>query len=273
MVYPANGRSHHPTKVFNPSYVLFKLGLLFYTIGSSMRISFRVYPKIMVLGKEVNIKEIDYEFYCLKVSLGCCALSLMLSRLSWVELNCPFFRDNDIAFVLNEPSVTDERFGEVVDVEPKACGANLPMTEVNKEEYTELVAHRIAGHMKEQFRAFVKGLGDVLLLDLLHVFDEHGLELLIGGVTEIDMDDWTYFTDYRRYEKAGRVTRVVEQFWACLRSPMERGVTVRFTTGTSRVPVNGVGFKGLQGGDSPRWFMIAKSGDPWIEEPHLHQPP
>ena len=95
------------------------------------------------------------------------------------------------------------------------------------------------------------------------MFDEHGLELPIGGM-EVDMD-WTYFTDYRRYEKTGRV---IERFWACLRSPMERSVTVGFTTGTSRVAVNSNGLKGLKGSDSPRWFMIAKSGDPWGEEPH-----
>jgi len=92
----------------------------------------------------------------------------------------------------------------------------------------------------------MEGLGDVLPLDLLRVFDEHGLELLIGGMTKIDMDDWTCFTDYRRYEKTGRV---IERFCQCLRSPMER--SVRFTTGTSRVAVNGNGFKGLQGSDSP----------------------
>ncbi|KAH8984547.1 hypothetical protein EDB86DRAFT_141768 [Lactarius hatsudake] len=61
-------------------------------------------------------------------------------------------------------------------------------TEANKEEYVNLVvAHRITG----QFHAFMKGLGDVLPLDLLRVFDEHELELLIGGMMEIDMDDWT----------------------------------------------------------------------------------
>ena len=106
---------------------------LFYTIGSSMRISSRVFPKTMVLGKEVNTKDLDYEFYSSKVSLGYCALSLMLLRLSWVELNCPSFRDNDIAFVLEESSVTEDRLGEVVNVEPEGGGANLPMTEVNEE--------------------------------------------------------------------------------------------------------------------------------------------
>ena len=58
------------------------------------------------------------------------------------------------------------------------------------------------------------------------------------------------FTDYRRYEKTGRV---IEWFWACLRSwPAAR--LLQFTTGTSRMPVNT--FKDLQGSDSPRRFTI-----------------
>ena len=34
-----------------------------------------------------------------------------------------------------------------------------------------------------------RGLGGVLPLDLLRVFDKNELELLIGGMTEIDKDD------------------------------------------------------------------------------------
>ena len=105
----------------------------------------------------------------------------------------------------------------------------------------------------------MEGLGDALLLDLLRMFDDYDLELLIGGMTEIDMDDWTRFTDYRGYEKTDRV---IEWFWACLRSwPAERKARLlQFTTGTSRVPVNGS--KDLQGSDGPRRFTIEKSGDP-----------
>jgi len=157
-------------------------------------------------------------------------------------------------------SVTEDRFGELVIVELKPGGADIPVTDANKEEYVEhVVSHRIAGRIAEQFRAFLEGLGDVLPLDLLRVFDEHELELLIGGMTEIDMDDWTRFTDYRGYEKTDRV---IEWFWTCLRSwPTERKARLlQFTTGTSRVPVNG--FKDLQGSDGPRRFTIEKSGDP-----------
>ena len=60
----------------------------------------------------------------------------------------------------------------------------------------------------------------MLLLDLLHVFDDHELELLTGAMTEIDMDAWTRLTDYGGYEKTDRV---IEWFWACLRSwPADR---------------------------------------------------
>lgn len=72
-------------------------------------------------------------------------------------------------------------------------------------------------------------------------------------------DDWTKFTDYRGYEKTDQV---IEWFWQCIRSwPAERkSRLLQFTTGTSRVPVNG--FKDLQGSDGPRRFTIEKSGDP-----------
>ncbi len=54
--------------------------------------------------------------------------------------------------------------------------------------------------------------GDLLPLDLLRAFGEHELELLIGGMTEITMGDWTQFTNYHGYEKADRM---IEWFWAC----------------------------------------------------------
>jgi E3 ubiquitin-protein ligase NEDD4 len=103
-------------------------------------------------------------------------------------------------------SVVEDRFGEHVIVELRPGGASQDMTETNKEQYIDLiVAHRITGRITAQFRAFMEGLGNVLPLDLLHVFDEHELELLIGSMTEINMDDWTRFTDYRGYEKTDRV--------------------------------------------------------------------
>jgi hypothetical protein len=50
--------------------------------------------------------------------------------------------------------------------------------------------------------------------DLVNVFDERELELLIGGIAEMDVDDWKKHTDYRGYTESDDV---VQWFWkVCL---------------------------------------------------------
>ncbi|EEB95035.1 hypothetical protein MPER_06057, partial [Moniliophthora perniciosa FA553] len=161
--------------------------------------------------------------------------------------------ENDITDVLDETfTTTEDRFGELVTIDLKPGGADIPVTEENKKEYVNaIVEYRISKRVKDQFDSFMEGLLELIPADLLAVFDERELELLIGGMSEIDMDDWSKFTDYRGYEKTDQV---IEWFWQCIRSwPAERkSRLLQFTTGTSRVPVNG--FKDLQGSDGPRRF-------------------
>jgi E3 ubiquitin-protein ligase NEDD4 len=169
--------------------------------------------------------------------------------------------ENDITDILEETfAVTEERFGAIVNVELKPGGEDITVTEENKKEYVEaVVAYRISRRVKEQFDNFMEGLLELIPRELLNVFDERELELLIVGMSEIDMDDWSKYTDYRGYEKTDKV---IEWFWQCIRSwpPEKKARLLQFTTGTSRVPVNG--FKDLQGSDGPRRFTIEKSGDP-----------
>ncbi|KAF9466383.1 HECT-domain-containing protein [Collybia nuda] len=169
--------------------------------------------------------------------------------------------ENDITDVIDETFTTvEERFGEMVTIELKPGGADVPVTEENKKEYVEhVVDYRISKRVKEQFEAFMSGFSELIPQDLITVFDERELELLIGGMSEIDVDDWTKFTDYRGYEMHDEV---IQWFWKCVRSwpPERKSRLLQFATGTSRIPVNG--FKDLQGSDGPRRFTIEKSGDP-----------
>ncbi|PSS22678.1 hypothetical protein PHLCEN_2v3044, partial [Hermanssonia centrifuga] len=169
--------------------------------------------------------------------------------------------ENDITDVIDETfTTTEERFGEMVTVELKPGGAEVPVTEDNKKEYVNcVVEYRISRRVKEQFEAFMSGFSELIPQDLINVFDERELELLIGGMSEIDVDDWAKFTDYRGYEVNDDV---VQWFWKCVRSwpPERKSRLLQFATGTSRIPVNG--FKDLQGSDGPRRFTIEKSGDP-----------
>ena len=94
--------------------------------------------------------------------------------------------------------------------------------------------------------------------ELITVFDERELELLIGGIADIDVDDWKKHTDYRGYTESDEV---VQNFWKTVRSwdGEQKSRLLQFTTGTSRIPVNG--FKDLQGSDGPRRFTIEKAGE------------
>lgn len=120
------------------------------------------------------------------------------------------------------------------------------------------------------------GFHELIPPDLVNVFDERELELLIGGLSDIDVDDWKKHTDYRGYTENDEV---IVNFWKVrfLRSPIfgnpadnwqcirswdaeQKSRLLQFATGTSRIPVNG--FKDLQGSDGPRRFTIEKAGEP-----------
>lgn len=118
---------------------------------------------------------------------------------------------------------------------------------------------KIKKRIEEQFDAFMSGFNELIPADLVNVFDERELELLIGGIADIDVEDWKKHTDYRGYQEQDEV---IQNFWKIVRTwdAEQKSRLLQFTTGTSRIPVNG--FKDLQGSDGPRRFTVEKSGDP-----------
>ena len=169
--------------------------------------------------------------------------------------------DNDITDILDLTfSTEEEKFGERVEVDLKPNGKDIEVTEDNKQEYVELITEwRISKRVEEQFRAFIDGFNELIPQDLVNVFDERELELLIGGLAEIDVEDWKKHTDYRGYQESDQV---IQWFWKCINEwdSEQKARLLQFTTGTSRIPVNG--FKDLQGSDGPRRFTIEKAGEP-----------
>lgn len=142
----------------------------------------------MILGKTmtlVDLESVDAELHRSLVWM----LYVYHPFLSIHALTHDPNRDNDITDVLDETfSRTEERFGEHVTVELKPGGEGIDVTEANKKEYVDLVvSHRISARVKEQFDAFMEGLLELIPHDMLTLFDEKELELLIGGMNEIDM--------------------------------------------------------------------------------------
>ncbi|KAM7199369.1 hypothetical protein V8F20_005764 [Naviculisporaceae sp. PSN 640] len=195
----------------------------------------------MVLGKSVQLADmegVDADFH---------------RSLQWML-------DNDITGVLDQTfSTEDERFGVITVEDLIPNGRNIEVTNENKKEYVDLmVKWRIEKRIAEQFQAFKEGFHELIPHDLINVFDERELELLIGGIAEIDVDDWKKHTDYRGYTESDEV---IQFFWQTVRSwdGEQKSRLLQFTTGTSRIPVNG--FKDLQGSDGPRRFTIEKAGE------------
>ena len=196
----------------------------------------------MVLGKMVvlaDMEGVDADFH---------------RSLQWIL-------DNDISGGILEQtfSTEDERFGVLTVEDLVPGGRDIEVTNENKKEYVDLmVKWRIEKRIAEQFQSFKEGFNELIPQDLINVFDERELELLIGGIAEIDVDDWKKHTDYRGYTESDEV---IQFFWQTVRSwdGEQKSRLLQFTTGTSRIPVNG--FKDLQGSDGPRRFTIEKAGD------------
>lgn len=196
----------------------------------------------MILGKSVvlaDMEGVDADFH---------------RSLQWML-------DNDISGGILEQtfSTEDERFGVITVEDLIPGGRDIDVTNDNKKEYVDLmVKWRIEKRIAEQFHAFREGFHELIPHDLINVFDERELELLIGGIAEIDVDDWKKHTDYRGYTESDEV---IQNFWQTVRGwdGEQKSRLLQFTTGTSRIPVNG--FKDLQGSDGPRRFTIEKAGE------------
>ena len=81
----------------------------------------------------------------------------------------------------------------------------------------------------------------------------------MGGLAEIDVEDWRKNTDYAGYSPHDTV---VVWFWRAVESWDDemRARLLQFVTGTSKVPMNG--FAELQGSNGPRKFCLKKYGQP-----------
>ncbi|TPX10604.1 uncharacterized protein E0L32_008490 [Thyridium curvatum] len=193
-----------------------------------------VYKRI--LGKPVSVKDMesfDPDYY---------------KSLVWIL-------ENDITDILTETfSVEDDEFGVTNIIDLCENGRDIPVTDKNKKEYVRLVVeHKLISSVKEQMEHFLKGFHDIIPADLIAIFNEQELELLISGLPDIDIDDWKGNTEYHNYTAA---SQQIQWFWRALRSfdKEERAKLLQFVTGTSKVPLNG--FKELEGMNGINRFNI-----------------
>ncbi|XP_049537931.1 E3 ubiquitin-protein ligase Nedd-4-like isoform X4 [Anopheles darlingi] len=194
----------------------------------------------MMLQKPIDLKDmeaVDTEYY---------------NSLLYIKENDP--SELDLTF-----SVDEESFGTMSQRELKPGGAELDVSNDNKDEYIRLVIDwRFEARVKDQMQAFLEGVNSLVPLTLLKIFDENELELLMCGIQSIDVNDWKKNTMYKGDYYANHA--VVLWFWRAVLSFNNemRARLLQFVTGTSRVPMNG--FKELYGSNGPQLFTIEKWG-------------
>nr|XP_022911753.1 E3 ubiquitin-protein ligase Nedd-4 isoform X4 [Onthophagus taurus] len=194
----------------------------------------------MMLGKSIDLKDmesVDSEYY---------------KSLLWIKENDP--SGLDLTF-----SVDEDSFGQTSLVELKPGGANIPVDNSNKDEYISCVIKwRFVSRVQKQMDAFLTGFSDLVQLNLVKIFDENELELLMCGIQNIDVKDWKQNTLYKGDYHGNHI--VVQWFWRVVLSFSNemRARLLQFVTGTSRVPMNG--FKELYGSNGPQLFTIEKWG-------------
>ncbi|KAL4738324.1 hypothetical protein BDV11DRAFT_138750 [Aspergillus similis] len=189
-----------------------------------------------ILGRNVSIKDmetLDLDYY---------------KSLLWML-------ENDITDIITETfAVETDDFGEKQTIDLIENGRNIPVTQENKEEYVQkVVDYRLVASVREQLDNFLKGFHEIIPPELISIFNEQELELLISGLPEIDVDDWKANTEYHNYSAS---SPQIQWFWRAVRSfdKEERAKLLQFVTGTSKVPLNG--FKELEGMNGVSRFNI-----------------
>ncbi|KAK7819078.1 hypothetical protein U0070_002390 [Myodes glareolus] len=86
---------------------------------------------------------------------------------------------------------------------------------------------------------FGQGFTELLPIDLIKIFDENELELLMCGLGDVDVNDWRQHSIYKNGYCPNHP--VIQWFWkAVLLMDAEKRIRLlQFVTGTSRVPMNG----------------------------------
>uniref|UniRef100_A0A8C5H960 E3 ubiquitin-protein ligase n=1 Tax=Gouania willdenowi TaxID=441366 RepID=A0A8C5H960_GOUWI len=216
----------------------------FIDTGFSLPFYKRMLNKKLILK---DLESIDPEFY---------------NSLIWI-------RDNNIEECGLEMyfSVDMEILGKITSHDLKPDGANVLVTEENKEEYISLMAEwRFSRGVEGQTKAFLDGFNEVVPLQWLQYFDEKELEVMLCGMQEVDLQDWQRNTVYRHYT---RNSKQIIWFWQLVKE-VDNEVRLRlmqFVTGTCRLPLGG--FAELMGSNGPQKFCIEKVGkDTWLPRSH-----
>jgi len=161
--------------------------------------------------------------------------------------------DGDVAATyMRHFTYSYEAYGEEKSVDLKQGGAEIELTNANREEYVQLtVEYLLTKSIAKQYKAFSDGFLNVCEGDPLKMFRYEELQLLVCGSPELDFKQLEEVT---RYEDGFTAeSPVIVNFWAIVHamSLEDKKKLLSFCTGSDRVPIKGLGHVS---------FTISKNG-------------
>ncbi|XP_050076858.1 apoptosis-resistant E3 ubiquitin protein ligase 1 isoform X4 [Anopheles maculipalpis] len=119
-------------------------------------------------------------------------------------------------------------------------GAKVRVTNATKNQYLDALAQqRLCNNVREEIDSFLKGLNGIIPDNLLSIFDENELELLLCGTGEYSIADFR--ANHIVNGGSAEFRRVLGWFWAAVGnfSQTEMARLLQFTTGCSQLPPGG----------------------------------
>ncbi|XP_055709347.1 apoptosis-resistant E3 ubiquitin protein ligase 1 isoform X1 [Phlebotomus papatasi] len=119
-------------------------------------------------------------------------------------------------------------------------GAKVRVTNATKCQYLDALAQqRLCNNVREEVDSFLKGLNGIIPDNLLSIFDENELELLLCGTGEYSIADFR--ANHIINGNSAEFRRVLGWFWAAISNwnQTEMARLLQFTTGCSQLPPGG----------------------------------
>lgn len=179
----------------------------------------------------------------------------------WKSLN--YIKQNkiteDLGLTFTMDIETKDENDKVVykTIDLKKNGSNISLTEDNKKEYLDLLFKYYLKRTKKQIRALQEGLQLFVPIEMLkEIFQPEEIQLVLGGISEIDVKDMEANTEYQGGYTAS--STYIKWFWEVIKSMSQEDLKLflLFVTGTTKVPIGG--FAHLYGSNGPQKLTINK---------------
>ncbi|XP_054281138.1 E3 ubiquitin-protein ligase HUWE1-like [Macrosteles quadrilineatus] len=169
-----------------------------------------------------------------------------------------FLKENHVDMLGYEQTFSTEvqECGTVVVRDLLPNGRNINVTEDNKMQYIQLVCQmKMTGAIQKQLDSFLEGFYEIIPKELISIFNEKELELLISGMPDIDLCQLKANTLYQNYQPD---SPQIQWFWQVLEEldNADRAKFLQFVTGSPKPPLKGFAF--LEGIEGIQKFKICR---------------